>query len=388
MAEYVKKIIADTFNDIAGCLETGSFAKSVKIGLMGIGSEHGECNMLEGAVLASKKGIETYYIGTLKKEGVHTLHAENEESAVNVMEEKLADKTLDGAVAMHYPFPIGISTVGRVITPSAGKTMFIATTTGTSATDRVAGMVKNAIYGIIAAKACGNPHPTVGILNVDGARQAERVLKELAASGYPINFASSSRDDGGIVMRGNDVLTAPCDIMVCDPLTGNILIKMLSCYTSGGNYETVGFGYGPGIGEDFDKLILIVSRASGTPVVASAMEYAAELVRGEWQKKAQTEFAAAKKAGLNDILSKMQKKATSPADNKQEEALPIPPKEVVTAEIVGIEIMDLDDAVAELFKAGIYAESGMGCTGPIVLVSEAKLNVAKGILKKSGHVSE
>ena len=33
---------------------------------------------------------------------------------------------------MHYPFPIGVSTVGKVITPGLGKPMYLATTTGTS----------------------------------------------------------------------------------------------------------------------------------------------------------------------------------------------------------------------------------------------------------------
>ena len=69
-------------------------------------------------------------------------------------------------------------------------------------------MIKNAVYGIIAAKACGNPNPTVGILNVDGARQTEKALKQLQENGYPITFAESSRADGGCVMRGNDVLQA------------------------------------------------------------------------------------------------------------------------------------------------------------------------------------
>ena len=64
---------------------------------------------------------------------------------------------------MHYPFPIGVSTVGKVVTPGKGKPMYIATTTGTSDTDRISGMVKNAIYGIIAAKADGVENPTVGI---------------------------------------------------------------------------------------------------------------------------------------------------------------------------------------------------------------------------------
>src|SRR5699024_2894468 len=98
-------------------------------------------------------------------------------------------------------FPIGVSTVGRAVTPAKGKEMYIATTTGTSSTDRIEGMIKNAVYGIITAKACGNPNPTVGILNVDGARQTEKALKELQANGYDIAFAESGRADGGCVMR-------------------------------------------------------------------------------------------------------------------------------------------------------------------------------------------
>ncbi|MCG4712407.1 glycine reductase, partial [Dorea formicigenerans] len=70
--------------------------------------------------------------------------------------------------------------------------------------------------------------PTVGILNVDGARQTEKALKELQENGYDITFAESARADGGCVMRGNDVLQGTPDIMVTDSLTGNIMVKMLS----------------------------------------------------------------------------------------------------------------------------------------------------------------
>ena len=55
----------------------------------------------------------------------------------------------------------------------------------------------------------------------------------------------------------------------------------------------------------------------------------------------------------------------------------MPPKEVVTSQIPGIEVMDLEDAVKALWKAGIYAESGMGCTGPIVLMSDDKKDKAR-----------
>ena len=39
-----------------------------------------------------------------------------------------------------------------------------------------------------------------------------------------------------------------------------------------------------------------------------------------------------------------------------------------------------------LWKEGIYAESGMGCTGPIVQMSQANLEKAAGILKKAGYI--
>ena len=38
---------------------------------------------------------------------------------------------------------------------------------------------------------------------------------------------------------------------------------LLSAYTTGGSFEAAGYGYGPGIGPGYDKLVLIVSRASG-----------------------------------------------------------------------------------------------------------------------------
>ena len=64
----------------------------------------------------------------------------------------------------------------------------------------------------------------------------------------------------------------------------------------------------------------------------------------------------------------------------------MPPKEVVTAQIPGVEVMDLDDAVKCLWKVGIYAESGMGCTGPIILMSDANKAKAAEELKKAGYI--
>ncbi len=47
----------------------------------------------------------------------------------------------------------------------------------------------------------------------------------------------------------------------------------------------------------------------------------------------------------------------------------MPKKEIVTEQISGIDIMDLDDAIIDLWENDIYAESGMGCTGSIVLIN-------------------
>ena len=384
MAKEIKELIADTFLAMAEGLETGSFGKKPRIALTGMGSEHGEENSMQAAVAAARDGVDVVYIGSLKHELVETVEVPDDEAGHDKMDELLSEKKIDGAVTMHYPFPIGVSTVGRAVTPGIGKEMFIANTTGTSSTDRIEGMVKNAIYGIITAKACGYAEPTIGILNVDGARQTEKALKKLQANGYPIHFAESSRSDGGCVMRGNDVLRGTPDILVTDSLTGNVLSKMLSSYTTGGSFEARGFGYGPGIGENYEKLVMIISRASGAPVVANALRFAGDLIKGKVFEVAKEEFKKAKRAGLDDILAEI-REANKPKDNSED--VKEPPKEIVTAAVYGIEVTDLDDAVRCLWKLGIYAESGMGCTGPIIRVSEANLEKSEAELKAKGYIS-
>lgn len=379
----IEKIIAQSFLKMAEGLEIGAFMDRPKIALTGMGSEHGEENAMAAAKMAAKRGVDVYYIGTLTAEGVTTVHVANDEEGHKKMEEMLNNHEVDGAVTMHYPFPIGVSTVGRAITPAKGREMFIANTTGTSSADRIEGMIKNAVSGIITAKACGVANPTVGILNVDGARQTEMALNQLKANGYEFTWAESARADGGAVMRGNDVLEGSPDVLVTDSLTGNVLIKMLAAFTTGGSFESTGFGYGPGIGKGYDKLILIISRASGAPLIANALEYAAELVKGRVFEKANEEFAKAEKAGLNQILE-ARKAAAKPA--AAEEKIVKPAAEPCTASIAGIEVMDLEDAAQALWKEGIYAETGMGCTGPLVMMSEANHARALEILKKAGYV--
>ena len=361
--------------------------KIPKIAITTIGSEHGETNVIEGALKAVKSNISVTTIGSQSAEGLKHIKTNCEKEAHELMENLLDSKKVDAAVTMHYPFPIGVSTVGRVITPEKGREMFIATTTGTSSADRVEGMVKNAIYGIITAKSCGIKNPTVGIANVDGARQVEIALKSLKENGYDINFATSDRSDGGIIMRGNDLITASADVMVTDSLTGNLLIKMFSAYNSGGKYESIGYGYGPGIGKDFNKLIMIISRASGAPVIEGAIKFAAELVKNDVHDISKEEFEKIEKCGFNEILQGL-KKSKSESTVTCEDKIEVPKKEIVTEQISGIDVMDLEDAVEVLWKNKIYAESGMGCTGPIVLVSPINLEKSRKLLIEAKFISE
>ncbi len=388
MSDNIKNIIGKVFNDIADAVETGQFGQKTRVGITVLGSEHGVENIVRGAELAQKRNpaTEVVLIGPKVETDLKIYEANTEDEQHKRMEELLDSGEINSAVTMHYTFPLGVSTVGRVITPGKGKEMLIATTTGTSSAHRVEGMVKNALYGVITAKAMGIKEPTVGLLNVDGVRQVERALNELKANGYEFSFAESMRSDGGSVMRGNDLLTGTPDVMVTDSLTGNLLMKVFSSYTTGGDYEAMGFGYGPGIGENYERTILILSRASGVPVVANAIEFASELAKGKVMEISKEEFAKANKAKFADILKGLKK------DNKKESTddggeVIAPAKEVVTGSISGVDIMELEDAVMALWKKGIYAESGMGCTGPIVMVNEAKVNQAIEVLAKAGYIA-
>lgn len=383
----VKSMIGETFLSLANALETGQFGKKVVVGITNRGSEHGaEAVSLGGVIAMSRnKNVEVVLIGEKNNSGLRTIETDCDEKAHKIMEEMLNKGELDACVTMHYPFPIGVSTVGRVISQANGKETFIATTTGTSATVREQAMFKNAVYGIITAKACGIEEPTVGILNIDSARTVERALKDLASNGYNIKFGASNRADGGVVLRGNDLITGAVDIVVCDSLTGNILIKMFSSFNSGGSYEAIGYGYGPGIGFGFTMPIFIISRASGSNVIAGAIEYAYQCINGNIISVMNKEEEEVKKCGFDSILESLKPKTVSTSVGS--ESKPKVEKEVVTAQISGIEVMDLDSAVDLVMGNGIYAESGMGCTGPIILVSEKNKENAKSILKKGGFIS-
>ena len=124
------------------------------------------------------------------------------------MEELLESGEVDGAVTMHLPLPHRRVHRGPVRDPGQGQgdvhrhhhRHFFQC-------DRIEGMIKNAVYGIIAAKACGVEEPHRGHperrrrpADRDGPQAAPE--QRLSTS----SWATSARADGGCVMRGNDVL--------------------------------------------------------------------------------------------------------------------------------------------------------------------------------------
>jgi len=380
--DQTKKMIAEVFGEIADGIISGSFAKKVRIGLTTFGSEHGMEEMVKAANMAKSRygDFDVVLIGPKVEGDFEVVEVADAEEGHKKMVELLESGAIDGCVTQHFDFPIGVSTVGRVVTPGKGNEMIIATTTGTTSTNRVEGMIKNAIGGIATAKAVGISNPTVGILNIDGARSVEKALKELQDKGYKFEFSGSLRADGGAVMRGNDLLAGTPDVMVCDSLTGNLLIKIFASYTTGGGYETVGYGYGPGVGEGYDKLVNIISRASGAPLICEALRYCSLCAKNDIVKLAGEEYKKANAAGLKDIVGKILEKDKP----KAEEEIKMPEKKVVTCGIAGVDILELDNACRALWKEGIYSESGMGCTGPIVLVSEDEEAKAAAVLVKEG----
>ena len=96
----VEKMIAETFLEMAQGLESGSYGKRPKIALTGMGSEHGEENAMEAALMAAKDGVDVYYIGSLEAEGVTTVKVADDEEGHKKMEEMLANGEVDGAVTI------------------------------------------------------------------------------------------------------------------------------------------------------------------------------------------------------------------------------------------------------------------------------------------------
>lgn len=386
MNEEKRAIVAKALRQIVESARGGG--PRLRIGLMAHGGEMPVTEYMTGAALAMKRDarIQAVCIGPKPADipaGIDWIEAEGKDAAIaEAMEKALNAGDLDGAVALHYPFPVGVTTIGRAFTPGRGKAMILASTTGISAGTRACAMLYNTVYGIAVAKATGIENPTLGIINLDAAPQVLRSLGRMKEKGYAVNFGESLRKDGGSLLRGNDLLAGSVDVAVCDTLTGNVLAKMFAAFTTGGGYEALGWGYGPSTGDGWTKVVSIISRASGAPVIGGALEYTAQAIRGKLPEKVKAELALARAAGFSEELANLAPKPEAGA----EDVPPMPKAEPTDEEIHGIDVLDLDRAVHALWKADIYAEGAMGCTGPVVKLAKANLEKAKAILSKDGFI--
>lgn len=361
--------------------------KKRKVSVTLPGSEHGKSEIIKGAELADDRHpeLDVTLIGPKVDSKVEIIETDDEEEAAHEkMEQLLSTGGIDASVTLHYNFPLGTATIGRVTTPN-GEEMLIATTTGTMSSHRVKALTLNAISGITVAKALGIEEPKVGILNIEGARECEHILEALQERGYDLHFADSIRPEGGPIMRGNDVLNATPDVLICDSLTGNVLMKLLSSFTTSGKKETFGYGYGPGIGGEVESPICILSRSSGAPVIANAIEYAFDCAKGDPLQKFQRELKKAKDAGMDSLIEESMETEARPPREK-EEKVKKPPKKEVSEEIEGIDVMRIEEALRALWLEDIYCESGMGCAGPVVLVNEKDEDEARKILEDNGFI--
>ena len=384
----IKKLVGESLTEIIEAAKHGG--PRVRVGLMAYGSELGCEELAEGARLALSAygNVQPVMIGPRvagfeELEWIETLSAPDsgvcEAEIADTMEAALKDGRIAAAVALHYPFPLGVTTIGRVLTPSKGRAMLIAATTGTSSANRGEAMLKNTLYGIATAKALGIKRPAVGILNVDTAQPVFRALTRMAEKGYDVKFGSSVRKDGGAVLRGNDILMGAVDVCVADALTGNVLMKMFSSFSTGGSYEAFGWGYGPSCGEGWKNIVSIISRASGAPVIAGALSFTASAAAGNLPAKVAAEIAAARRAGLDEEIAALTPKVA-------EDDVKAPPKEPTDEELNGVDVLEIENAVRTLWKAGIYAESAMGCTGPVVKLASKNAERGESILKENGFL--
>lgn len=369
-------------------------AEKIKIAVSTLGYEHDIEEIISACeeILRYEEKIEPIILGKENISGrIKSIKAANDLD-INLTLNRLIDSgEIDGALAMHYAFDKGVASVGKLISPSKGNIFYLATTTGYSATQRIEALIRNTIAGIAVAKTEGVSYPKVGLLNLEGSLVAKRALDELVANGYPINWVTSLRKNQGDLLRGNDLLSGEVDVVITDSLTGNILVKILSAYTTGGKREILGYGYGPGVGEGMQRVVNIISRASGESVIINAIKFTAEMARSNLIDKYKSEIKKAYECGLKGIIEKYclstSSNVTSPSVRSNNLKKEVPIRTVLNEEIEGVDIMEIENAVSCLLKNSIYVVSGMGCTGAVIMLNKKDKEKAIDILKKEGFLN-
>src|SRR6056297_2542349 len=113
MADKTKEKVAGIFNELADAIESGQFGEKKKIGLTLLDSEHGPEELEKAAEMAEKNNSDI---------AVETIGCDGDKcsclaDAHQAMDDMLQNGDIDATVTLHYNFPFGVSTVGRVLTP-------------------------------------------------------------------------------------------------------------------------------------------------------------------------------------------------------------------------------------------------------------------------------
>ncbi len=170
---------------------------------------------------------------------------------------------------------------------------------------------------------------------------------------------------------------------MCDTLTGNVIVKLFSAFNTGGEFEVLGWGYGPSVGENWARIVSIVSRASGAPVIANALCYTASVIRGNSVLVSRGSSQPPRPQGWMRSSASLAAKPVY-----EEETCRHLRQQPTDSEIQGIDVLSIEAAVKEFWKAGIYAESAMGCTGPVVKVPGSSVERSKEVLSKDSAIYE
>ena len=165
------------------------------------------------------------------------------------------------------------------------------------------------------------------------------------------------------------MLAGSVDVLVCDSLTGNAIVKLLAAFTTGGRMEVAGSGYGPGVGEGPRRS---ASSPGATRRARRGERPAADGKDGARRPRRDLrarERAAAEAAGLAGLLGGRTRHPAAPRPASRRPPAGSPARKTVHHEIGGIDVLEIEPAIALLAPKGIYAEPAMGCTGPVVLVA-------------------
>ncbi len=192
----------------------------------------------------------------------------------------------------------------------------------------------------------------------------------MAEKGYAVEFGESlragrrfiaSRKRSPCRKRGCSCLRYPLPAMCCG--------QVFAAFTTGGGYEALGWGYGPSVGDGWKKSSPIISRASGAPVIAGALEYTAQAIRGKLPEQVAKELAAAQAAGFEDELKCLSPKPEAGADDVP----PMPKAEPCDEEIHGIDVLDWTRRCIPCGRQTSMPKAQWSCTGPVVKLASANL---------------